>query len=225
MAVALTPKYFMVYRLLLACMLPLSCAHAEPKSPESNALIKKAQGIIRELSQQKNTLEAEKTAWLAEKFALSAEIDALRAAARRSDSLQAELARTQTAAAALQQNLSGRIEQSRQREHTLEQKYRQLTGQAQAVRDDNLLLVEAVRERERWITQCGDKNRQLRETAEDIVRHYRDKGVLQTLAELEPFTGIADVAGESAAEDYRYRLRQLKVTPYESEEGGGAANP
>ncbi|NJA05992.1 hypothetical protein HC024_09675 [Methylococcaceae bacterium WWC4] len=113
-------------------------------------------------------------------------------------------------------SLENQLVQQRQREQALLQKHNDVVLQARAIREDNTVLVQAVQERERWISQCGELNRQLREVGRDIVQHSGDKSLFEQLAELEPITGIAQVQNEAQAETYRYRLRQLKVTPFEA---------
>jgi len=59
-----------------------------------------------------------------------------------------------------------------------------------------------------------------------VVDGYEQKGLWQQLAELEPITGIAKVDSQNRAEEYRYQLQQLKVTPFEATVSrGGDSQP
>lgn len=207
---------------LLLLLAGIETSGAEPKAaaPGGDA-IRKAQGLIRQLSQEKQALEAEKTAWQAEKAALESQLKALEQQARQVPALQAQVERYQAGLEAVRGNLEGQLAQQRQREQALVQKHNEVVAKARDIRDDNRLLVQAVQEREQWIAQCASLNRQLRELNQRVVDSYEQKGLWQQLAELEPITGIAKVDSQNRAEEYRYQLQQLKATPFEA----GAALP
>ncbi|WGS86256.1 hypothetical protein [Methylomonas sp. UP202] len=216
---------------VLVLLAGLETGRAEPKpAPIGDSAIKKAQGIIRQLSQEKSALEAEKAAWLADKATLEGKLKLLENQARLLPALQDQVERYKAGLDSVRGSLENQLVQQRQREQALLQKHNDMVLQARAIREDNTVLVQAVQERERWISQCGELNRQLREVGRDIVQHSSDKSLFEQLAELEPITGIAQVQNEAQAETYRYRLRQLKVTPFEAAvpvqlEGKPAAAP
>ncbi|BBL58468.1 hypothetical protein [Methylomonas koyamae] len=202
---------------LLLLLAGIETSDAEPKAavPGGDA-IKKAQGLIRQLSQEKQALEAEKAAWLNEKAGLEAKLKSLEAAVAQLAPLQGEVARYKNGLEAVKTSLESQLSQQRQREQALVQKHNDVVAKARAIRDDNQLLVQAVQEREQWIGQCGQLNQQLRELNQKVVEQYEQKGLWQQLAELEPLTGIAKVDSQNRAEAYRYQLKQLKVTPFEA---------
>lgn len=203
--------------LLLMCItIGISTCQAEPKTSDGNAAIRKAQGIIRQLSQEKTTLEAEKAAWLNEKYTLDVKLKSLEEAVGRLQPLQAEVERYKSGLETVRGNLEGQLNQQRQREQALIQKHNEVVSKARAIHEDNTLLVQAVQEREQWIVQCGTLNKQLQAANLEILNQYKEKGLLEQLAELEPLTGIGQVQTESVAEDYRYKLMQLKITPFEA---------
>jgi chromosome segregation ATPase len=201
--------------LLLSLLAIVKVSHAEPKASDGGVAIKKAQGIIRQLSQEKAALEAEKSTWLNDKLRLETQLKNLQDQVNRLQSLQAEVERYKSGMASVKTNLELQLSQQQQREQALLQKHNEVVIKARAIRDDNALLVQAVGEREYWIAQCGNRNRELLTLNQQLVEKYRDKSVWQQLAELEPVTGIASVDSESAAENYRFQLHQLQVTPFE----------
>ncbi len=204
--------------LLAGLAITAASAHAEPKTNDGGSAIKKAQGMIRQLSQEKTALEAERAAWQADKSMLEAKLKSLEDSVKRLPSLQAEKDRYKTGLETVRSNLEAQLGQQRQREQALVQKHNDVVLKAKAIQGDNQLLVQAVREREQWITQCEDSNRKLHSANLEIIDQYKDKGLLQQLAELEPLTGIARVETESVAEDYRYKLQQLTITPFQASE-------
>lgn len=201
---------------LLVLLAGIERVHAEPKTaaPGGEA-IKKAQGLIRQLSQEKQALEAEKAAWASEKATLDAKIKSLEAAVSQLAPLQGEVVRYKAGLEAVKTSLEAQLGQQRQREQALLQKHNDVVKQARAIRDDNQLLVQAVQEREQWISQCSETNQKLQSASRQAIQRYQQKGLLQELAELDPITGIGQVETERVAEDYRYQLKQLQITPFQ----------
>jgi hypothetical protein len=76
-----------------------------------------------------------------------------------------------------------------------------------------------VKEREQWITQCGQKNRGLVAAATELSGKYQEnRSIWQSLSEAEPFTGIGNMDKQNTVENYQFKLEDLKVTPFESDE-------
>lgn len=207
--------------ILLLC----STASAAPKTSDGNAAVVKAQGIIRQLTQEKSALQAEKQQWQTEKADLEARVQALDNAAARLPTLQAELERYKAALDATRGHLESQLGQERSSRQALLDKHNTVVGKAKAIHADNLLLVNAVKEREQWIAQCGEQNQALRKANLELVDKYRGKGFWQKVAEVEPFTGIGQVDSETLAEEYHYKLKQLQVTPFEAAAGEPEAVP
>lgn len=216
-----TRNYFrlLAYSGLLVQVLATGTAiAAEPKTGDGGVAIRKAQGMIRQLSQEKSALEAEKSAWLIEKTALEDRQKILEEAVRKLQPLQAEVERYKSGLESLKTSLEAQLGQERQGRQNLLQKHNEVVNKAKAINADNQLLVQAVEEREQWIEQCGSRNKELDAANQDILHKYREKGLVQQLLELEPFTGIAKVETQTTAEDYRYKLQQLKITPFKAAE-------
>jgi chromosome segregation ATPase len=194
--------------LMLAMIFSFETATAAPKTNDgSAAAVKKAQGIIRQLTQEKAALEAEK----------DAKLSSLEDAVNKLLPLQAEVERYKSSLESVRSNLEEQLGQERQRQQALLQKHNEVVTKAKAINADNQLLVQAVQEREHWITQCSGRHKALHGAYLELLGKYKDKGVWQQLAELEPITGIGKVATETVVEDYRYQLKQLQITPFQAE--------
>jgi len=206
-----------LFALLLAS---IEDGRADAKAPSGgDAMLKKAQGMIRQLSQEKTALEAEKTAWLNDKSALDAKVQALTAAVEKLLPLQAEVERYKSGLEAVRANLEAQLGQERQSRQALLAKHNDVVAKARDIQSDNQLLVQAVQEREQWIADCTTRNRAMQTANQEILAKYQEKGVWQQLAELEPVTGIARVETESVVEGYQYKLQQLKITPFQPAAG------
>ena len=199
----------------------LSCAYqtvsAEPKVNDGSAAIKKAQGMIRQLTQEKAVLEEEKTVLLTEKTAQDAKLLGLDEAVKKLLPLQGEVERYKSGLESVRSTLEAQLSEERKRQQALLQKHNEVVVKAKEIHDDNQLLAQAVQEREQWIEQCADRNKKLHTVYLDVLNKYKDKGLWQQLAELDPLTGIGKVETETAVEDYKYKLQQLKITPFQGQ--------
>ncbi|CAI8844076.1 conserved protein of unknown function [Methylococcus capsulatus] len=185
--------------------------------------LRKAQGMLRQLSQDKIELEA-RNALLEKQLAeQSATIKALEGKAAKLEPLEGELKKISTARQSLEQQLGGQTS----RLHALAEQQKKVLAELQRYRKDNQLLVEAVKERTRWIEDCTVKNRSLVRANEEILEKLGDSSLLDKLVESEPFTGIAAVEKENAVQDFHYKIEDLQVTPWKEETptgmtGGGS---
>lgn len=214
---------------LLLAMLLAGWAGAEPKSQDAatQQVLRKAQGVVRQLTEEKAALEAEKSSLITEKDALQTakttleeRVKQLEAALKPLQLLPAELQRCKTGTESLlktKADLEKRIAEGRAREEEAAHKLRDIAARARQIQDDNSLLLEAVKEREQWIAICGKNNQDLVKAASEAVTKLRDRSFWEEVAEAEPFTGIGKVKNHNAAREYRYRIEHLKATPFQSE--------
>jgi chromosome segregation ATPase len=163
--------------------------------------------MLRQLSQEKADLEAKLAAAekeLAEKKKLSED------KSKEAEGLQNALKQKEPVLTALQSNNDVL--------KTNNDRYRGKLGTViQQLRDskkDNILLVNAVKERTQWIEQCTQKNKEFVTIYGKVLEEYQEPDFLENLKTLEPLTGITKVAKENQAQDYRYKLSDLKITPW-----------
>lgn len=207
--------------LLLGIALWSGTIQAEPKAQDASLkeVLRKAQGVMRQLNEDKARLETEKTALLGEKAELQQHISRLEARVHTLELVPAALERCQAgseAAQKLNSGLQAQIDAAHENATQLKRQHHTLTEQSRALQADNQWLVDAVKEREQWIEHCTDNNRRMLELSQKQVQQHREKNLWQRMGDFEPLTGIGAVNTENAAESYRYQLHQLKVTPYES---------
>lgn len=187
---------------------------AEPKGdPAAQQALRKAQGMLRDLTQQKTQLETENTG-------LKEQIKKLEADVKRLEPLQGEVERGKASIESLKSSagaLESRLGQEQEKFTQFAAKHKEMVAQAKKIQADNQLLVAAVKEREQWIGQCGDRNRAMLNANRELVGKYKEKGFFDKLAELEPLTGIGQVEAETVEQDYRYKLQDLQMTPFEEQ--------
>lgn len=196
----------------LALAIHATAPAAEPKGdPAAQQALRKAQGMLRDLTQQKTQLETENTA-------LKEQLKKLEADVKRLEPLQGEVERSKASIESLKGSagaLEHRLGQEQEKYTQFAAKHREMLAQAKKIQSDNQLLVAAVKEREQWIGQCGERNRAMLDANKELVGKYKEKGFFDKLAELEPLTGIGRVEAETVEQDYRYKLQDLQMTPFE----------
>lgn len=197
--------------LLVLCLLSGAETVAAPKQESAGQqALKKAQGVVRQLSEEKQALETEKTALLEQ-------VKKLENITKQIEPLQGEILQYKSQEQTLRNansTLDAQLQGEREKQQNLHRKIKEIVAQAKQIQADNQLLVAAVSERERWINQCTDKNRQLLEANRTLINKYQDKGFWDKVAELEPFTGIGKVETQNTVETYQFKLDDLKVTDF-----------
>jgi len=177
---------------------------------------RKAQFLLRQLSQEKAELKSENASLAASLKALQTERDTLQSSL---EQLRRKLERSQASNDRLVQRVSSDTQKMRE----LLEKYRN-TRRLLAMEQSNVaLLKSAVTERNGWIDRCRTNNETLYRISQELVDRYRNKSVWQSLKQAEPLTGLADVRLEVIAEDYRYRIDDLQVADFQDKTASIAA--
>lgn len=207
-------------------------APAYAETPKQDAavqqVLRKAQGALRQLAQEKSQLEADNAALQKDKTALQEQVGKLETVVKQLEPLQGEVERQKAAVEAMKAANTGletQLNSGREREQAIHGKLQDIVAQAKKIQGDNLMLVEAVKEREQWIGLCQQKNAGLLKTNEELVQRYQDKGFWDKLGDLDPITGIGKVKTENAVQDYRFKLKDLQATPFQSREPQAEAAP
>jgi hypothetical protein len=193
----------------------------KPKSDEAIVqTLRKAQGMLRQLSQEKIELETKNAALQKQLAEQSAALKALDAKAAKLEPMEGELKQLMAARQSLEQQLGGQTS----RLHAVSEQQKKTQAELHRYQRDNQLLVDAVKERTRWIESCTAKNRDLVRANEEMLEKFGSSGFWDKLAESEPFTGIAAVAKENAVQEFRFKIEDLEVTPWkEAPPPAGAA--
>jgi chromosome segregation ATPase len=213
-------RFSILTLVLAASFSPLNFAAQPKQSDAAQQALKKAQGVLKQLNEEKAALETEKKTLSDEKTALQAQVEKLESALKQIPSLQSEISTHKSAADALRNTngaLNSQLSRSQANERELNKKLQDTISQAKLIQADNLTLVSAVQERERWIGRCGEKNRDVIAAANELSAKYQSKSAWATLSEIEPFTGIGNVETQNTLQNYQFKLDDLKVTPFEKD--------
>ncbi len=183
----------------------------------SSDAARKAQFLLRQLSQEKAELKSENASLAASLKALQAERDALQT------SLQQVRNKLESSRSSNEQ-LVQRVSSDTQKMRELLEKYRSTRRLLAMERSNVALLKSAVTERNDWIDRCKANNDSLYRISQELVDRYRNKSVWQSLKQAEPLTGLGDVKLEVIAEDYRYRIDDLQVPDFKGKTASIAAH-
>ncbi|MBS1214042.1 MAG: uncharacterized protein H6R26_2659 [Proteobacteria bacterium] len=209
-----------VVLLMLTAAMP---ARAEQRKPDAaNQALRKAQGMLREMNLTLTALQTEKAG-------LEDQVTKLAARVKELEGLQDQVRQQKASLDGLHssnEQLQSRLGAEAQRFETLTARQRATQEQLGRFRQDNALLVQAVTERTQWVKTCGEKNAGLLKANRELLQKYQDKGLWSVLS-AEPFTGVGAVAEENAAQDFRFKLEDLQVTPWRDSDTktGGNAEP
>lgn len=207
-------------RLCCLLILGLACStlHAEPAKGGGDAAIqqtlRKAQGMLRQLAQEKADLEAKATG-------LQEQVKTLESRVKELEPLPAELQRLKAGLEQSQgqnQALQTRLGEEGEKLRGLGERQRKTLGEMGKVKSDNALLVGAVQERTRWIEECSVKNRSLYETNREMLDQLGQRGFWDSFRKSEPLIGIGAIARETAAQEFQFKLEDLQVTPWKEPE-------
>ncbi|HED14069.1 MAG TPA: hypothetical protein ENI62_10535 [Gammaproteobacteria bacterium] len=190
-------KCYLVMVLVPVLMLVgLAPVRAETRRADGDDVLRKAQYMIRQLSQEKSELQKQ----IAEQQAKSAELG------KQLQASDASLKKSEKS----NERLVGRVQSDRDKFVTLLGRYRETVKTLRRSNTDNQYLVKAVQEREQWITQCRDHNQGLFTANSELLVRYRKAATRFS----EPVTGLSTVKVENEAQEYRFKLEDLQVTKF-----------
>jgi len=190
---------------LLVCSLS---AQAERREGGAADAMRKAQIMIRKLSMEKSRLQEESTQLAARVTELEGKVS----------ELESGLEKNRRKLGKAEKNndrLVGRIRNDSDKYRRLLEKYRDVSQTLKSAMRDNTLLVSAVQERSQWTERCRAQNEKLFEAGMGLLDKYKHKSMADVIRGKEPVLGLGRVELESVAQDYRFRLEDLTVTPYQ----------
>ncbi len=213
--------HYVCFGVLLCLLANARPALAENPQQTQQALLK-AQGLLKQIAQQKSLAEAELAKLrgeLAGKEKALAKIESM-AESQKQSLTQAEA--SLSAASQRSAALTGNLERTKTRLDQTTDKLREVAGMYKTTRT-KLQETEATRQTVEAqlaatttaLQDAEKKNLALYELNRELSARYAEKSVWDTLRQREPFTGIGQVATENQAQDIEDRnyeqLREVNV--------------
>jgi len=201
------------YLIILFCigMLGLSAGrvNAEVRRDAAGAAnpMRKMQYMLRELSEEKTSLEADNAKISAN---LKTETKNRKKLQVKLDKLNKKLAEARN----FNLKLVSRIKQDNVRMKKMIAMYKETVVRLRKENQDNQLLVNAVTERNQWMDQCKSKNSEMYTLNIELMKRYRNKDFTEDALEKEPITGLVAVQLENQEQKYRFRLQDLQTIKF-----------
>lgn len=178
---------------------------------------RRAQLMMRQLSQAKAQLEAENAKLSAENQALKDQLGKLEKDLNKTS-------RSLRKSKASNSNLVARVKGDNSKMLALMEKYRNSVQLLRMEKANVGHLKMAVKERNVWIDKCRANNESMYKVNKELIDRYQNKGFWQELTQADPLTGIGDVKMEVIAEDYRYKLEDLQVADFKGQNTATKSN-
>lgn len=201
-------------KLLTASLLltaPVVMAEAKKEDAAMLQTLRKAQGMLRQISQEKAELETRNAQ-------LQDQVKSLESRVKDLAPLEAQVREARASLDQMNnqnQGLQSRLSEGADRYRSLAEKERSVAAELSQFKRDNRTLVDAVRERSGWVDSCTQKNADLLNINRELVGKYQSKGFWTKVREIEPFIQTGQVDKENEAQGYHYRLEDLQVTPWQ----------
>ena len=196
---------FVLVALLLACT--ATSALAERREESGDDATRKAQYLLRQMQAE---LQKAKT----ENAGLQGELDKLKG---KQGDLEKQLESSeQKLSSSSNRNsaLNDRLQKDGDKYRALMTRYRETVADLRKTQFKVAYMQEAVLERNQWISVCQENNEKMYTANNELLEAYRDKGLMASLSQSAPVTGLAMVRAENLVEDYRYRLEDLKMLDF-----------
>lgn len=193
----------------LCILLVYGQLRAEPKGQDAavQQVLRKAQGVVRQLTQDKALLEAEKNALVAEKGSLEGRLKAF-------DEITRQLYKAQSELGQCRSSLSLNQSSKASLEVQLEEKHKSnlyIASQAKDMQAEYHKLMEDFKDRGRIIDGYAKSNTKLLDINHELLDKFNNKGLLDEISDVEPITGIGQVRTDAISAEYKYKLHQLKM--------------
>lgn len=198
---------------VVACLLFLSDASAEVAARDNgnDAALAKAQYLLRQISMEKEALQAENLRINAEVEKRDKKIQALN---KKMDSTKKSLSSSRNTLGKYQEVVTAqrtRMVEMRDKFQKLVDKYKELVVALRLVEQERADMQKANQSGLRTLENCADNNQQLYQVNVELLNQYKNKGVWDAMLQKEPVTQLKQVEIENIIEDMQYRIQKLKV--------------
>ncbi len=194
------------YLLVLMFVTPSGFADA-PRKAGGDQAVRKAQYLLRQLSEEKNKLQTQNNQLETELTELKKKLAKVK---KKLGKTNKKLDQSRSS----NSQLVERVKSDRDRMQEMLNKYRQAAQMLRIEKSNVALLKNAVGERNNWIDKCKANNDSLYEVNLELLGKYKDKSAWQALKQDEPVTGLGNVKLEVIVDNYRFRIEDLQVADF-----------
>jgi septal ring factor EnvC (AmiA/AmiB activator) len=195
--------------LLLAAGLLLASPIAWPQEDRAQQVLARAQGLLRQVSAQKQELEAANGRLTAEVESLKRQLAKSEASLQESAALLAAERKRAERGVVVEERLDqtrATLQEARDRLRTAGDEARR-RDQELAEADARLAVLE------RGLAEAERNNLEMYQLNVQILDLYRNKSPWKSLVKADPITGLATVEVENTLQEYRVKLEDVRVEP------------
>ena len=198
---------------IIVLLLSNAAAFAQQADPaQLQQALARAQGLLRQLAQQKGALEAEKAQMQAE---LAGTERKLKHEKRANEELQEELASSQRQTSRVQGSLNAtksRLERVEKRLKEVVKKYKDLDAFNRATLQEKVELESNLAGTRQELANAQRKNEEMYQANQELLEKFVNKGPWDAMLQLEPFTGNKQVEIENIQQDFQFRLEDARLS-------------
>jgi len=177
----------------------------------NDAALAKAQYLLRQISMEKDALQAENAQIKDEVEKRDKKIQVL---SKKIKNTNKSLSSSRNTLGKYQEVVTAqrtRMVEMRDKFQKLVDKYKELVAALRLVEEERASIQKAKQAGLRMLDGCADKNQKLSQINTELLKKYRDKGVWDAIMQKEPVTQLKQVEIENYIEDMQYRIERLKV--------------
>jgi chromosome segregation ATPase len=203
--------------LTIVCFIVLNAtnicfAETSRRTGDDGAAMARAQMMMRQLSQEKEAVQAENSELKKQLASIEKKIASLK---QEKTSLDQKLGSSQSLVSRYKENtemLRDRIIKDNERMKELVEKFKELIAAFKVVEQEKAQLKVTLEQSRQDFLTCAENNVKLVENNEELVHLYMQKGVWASLSQAEPVTQLKQVEVEKIAQKYQNTIDLLKIS-------------
>ncbi|MDT8383290.1 MAG: hypothetical protein RRB22_02645 [Gammaproteobacteria bacterium] len=198
---------------VLICLLFWSNASAEVAARDNgnDAALSRAQYLLREISMEKEALQAENVRLQDEMLKRDKKIESLN---KKIELTKSSLSSSRDTLGKYQEAVTAqraRMGEMQSKFQKLVDKYKELVVALRLVESERADVLKVNQAGRRALENCADNNQQLYQVNMELLDQYKHKGVWDALLQKEPVTQLKQVEIENLLEEMQYRIEKLRV--------------
>jgi chromosome segregation ATPase len=193
-------------------MVNTAVADTTRRGGDDGAAMARAQMMLRQLSQEKEAVQAENAELKKQLASIESKIASLK---KEKTSLDQKLGSSQSLVSRYKENtemLRDRIVKDNERMKELVQKFKELIAAFKVVEQEKAQLKVTLEQNRQELLTCAENNVKLVKNNEELLHQYVQKGVWASLSQAEPVTQLKKVEVEKMAQEYQNTIDLLKIS-------------
>ena len=207
-------KYLVILILIVGGCLSGFASAAPRDGGGGGKAVAKLQAMVREITSERDALKTERDTLKMESEKLTADIAKLKKEKNEVESSAASvenrLSNELTAQKTNNEAITGRLGQTNAKLLEVIEKYKALNQEKNTLSVNHANLEDVQRQTKTELQLCEENNIKLFKAGKEVLKHYENKGMLDTMLSSEPAFQIKGVEMETLVQGYEDKLRKEK---------------